>query len=440
MTCGWVRDLPVAAGRTESNDKDQDYLLLCGGGSGEPCLATVQGACRSPAPTPRRRPAPTPHRRAAADARSPARAAPSQESSREPCLEPSRVTDTPPGRKPHPRSANGRDSESLGFIPGSADSGPPVRTCGACTPCTPPGWGGCREVICCIVTCGVYGSRQPCLSSVRAETSTDNPGQPDPHDCPPNGVALTTAAVRQEPRTTQPAKLPPSDSFRYGDVRIGGKRVDYSAVGPPRRNRPPGAKTGESQRPVSNTSVTSVYSREELDFLDDLSDSGTDIDSLITKKLLELYKLHQIDQLAKCTSDSSFSRKTNEISDLIYCIAQDYNLEEQEAECRLVHGVIRISTRKSKRTAPKAKDPAHNPPAAPLNGKRDGTLPDSGNETMTDTFYSNDTEPEVKVSQQTPSDALARRMRISSGREYSSGAQDTETDSSGTPLLQFIRT
>ncbi|XP_064190155.1 keratinocyte differentiation factor 1 [Anguilla rostrata] len=369
----------------------------------------------------------------------------SQESSREPCLEPSRLTDMAQGRKPHPRSANGRDSETLGFIPGSADSAPAVRTCG---PCTPPGWGGCRALFCCIVTCGLYGSREPCLSSPNRETSTDDPAPPDPQDCPPNGVAMTTGAVRQEPRPAQPLKLLPSDSFRYGDLRIGGKKVDYAAVGPPRRSRPPGARAGgESQRPVSNTSVTSVYSREELDFLDDLSDSGTDIDSLITKKLLELYKLHQIDQLAKCTSDSSFSRKTNEISDLIYSIAQDYNLEEQEAECRLVHGVIRISTRKSKRSAPRAKEPAP-PLSAPLNGRRDGTLPDSGNETMMDTFYSNDTEPEVKVSQQTPSDALARQMRMNSGREYSPSSPTafspsphyTETDSSGTPLLHYIRT
>ncbi|KAJ8289319.1 hypothetical protein COCON_G00019780 [Conger conger] len=355
----------------------------------------------------------------------------SQESSREPCLEPLRMTDPPPLA----RRAAGRDSESLGFIPGSADSAPAVRSCG---PCTPPR--ACRTTLCCILTCGLYGPRPPCLSPPRGESSTDPPASPAPQARPPNGVAVPSAAVRQEP---PPSRLPASDSFRYGDVRIGGKKVEYPAGPPPRRPRAP---RGESQRPVSNTSMGSVYSRDELDFLDDLSDSGTDIDSLITKKLLELYKLHQIDQLAKCTSDSSFSRKTNEISDLIYSIAQDYNLETQEAECRLVHGVIRISTRKSKRAAPRPREPA-NPPLTAPNGRRDGTLPDSGNETMTDTFYSNDTEPEVKVSQQTPSDALARQMRMSSGPEfsgphtaYSPGPQDTETDSSGTPLLHYLRT
>lgn len=134
----------------------------------------------------------------------------------------------------------------------------------------------------------------------------------------------------------------------------------------------------ESPRPDS---YTSLLANDYYD-KDDPSDS-TDIDSLITRKLLELYALHQIDQLAKCTSDSSFSRKTNEISELIYSIAQDYNLEEQEAECKLVHGVIRISTRKGKRK--KSQLSGHRP-----NGRSDRTLPDSGNETMTNTFESSD--------------------------------------------------
>lgn len=179
-------------------------------------------------------------------------------------------------------------------------------------------------------------------------------------------------------KSAKVSKLPTSDSFRYPDVRIAGQTVRYP-VAAPKRTRATGK--GESQRPVSNTSL---LSREDYD-LDDLSDTGTDIDSLITKKLLELYALHQIDQLAKCTSDSSFSRKTNEISELIYSIAQDYNLEEQEAECKLVHGVIRISTRKGKR-----KEKSHQSTGQRPNGRSNGTLPDSGNETMTNTLISSD--------------------------------------------------
>nr|XP_046256312.1 keratinocyte differentiation factor 1 [Scatophagus argus] len=328
----------------------------------------------------------------------------------------------------HPRNGTGRGSETIGFIPGSADSTPNSRH--ACGSCASMGWSGCKALICCVLTCGFYGSREPCLPV--NESCTDHPPKAGSEPHPPNGMAVTnpTCGIPVESsKSTRHSKLPTSDSFRYPDVRIAGQTVRYP-VAAPKRTRTPGK--GESQRPVSNTSL---LSREDYD-LDDLSDTGTDIDSLITKKLLELYALHQIDQLAKCTSDSSFSRKTNEISELIYSIAQDYNLEEQEAECKLVHGVIRISTRKGKRNK------SHQSAGQRPNGRSDGTLPDSGNETMTNTFMSSDF-PEVKVSEQTPSDELARKMRHYSGRTYSSSTatayspyhHDTETDSSGAPLL-----
>uniref|UniRef100_H3CW98 Keratinocyte differentiation factor 1 n=1 Tax=Tetraodon nigroviridis TaxID=99883 RepID=H3CW98_TETNG len=286
--------------------------------------------------------------------------------------------------------------ETIGFIPGSADGAAGTR--GACGSCASMGWSGCKALICCVLTCGFYGSREPCLPV--NESSTDHPAKAggDPH--PPNGTAAASPSgdPHLEPsRPSKPAKLPTSDSFRYPDVRIAGRTVRYP-VSAPKRTRPPGR--GESQRPASNSSLLSC----ENDDLD-VSDTGTDIDSLITKKLLELYALHQIDQLAKCTSDSSFFRKTNEICDLIYSIAQDYNLEEQEAECKLVHGVIRISTRKGKRNK------SYQSGGPRPNGRSDGTLPDSGNETMTNTFSD---FPEVKVSEQTPSDELARKMRLQS--------------------------
>ncbi|XP_041842794.1 keratinocyte differentiation factor 1 [Melanotaenia boesemani] len=337
----------------------------------------------------------------------------------------SRYSENKYGRsKSHPRNGTARGSETIGFVPGSADSTPTSRpTCGSCTSV---GWNGCKAFICCVLTCGFYGSREPCLPV--NESSTDHPPKAGSEPHPPNGMALTnpTCDIPLKPSNLpKTSKLPASESFRYQDVRIGGQTVKYTA---PKRARPP--VKGESQRPVSNTSLLS----NDYEF-DDPCDS-TDIDSLITKKLLELYALHQIDQLAKCTSDSSFSRKTNEISELIYSIAQDYNLEEQEAECKLVHGVIRISTRKGK------KNKSHQSTGQPPNGRSDGTLPDSGNETMTGTFMSSDF-PEVKVSEQTPSDKLARKMRHYSGKIYSSSSataysgyhHDTETNSSGAPLL-----
>ncbi|KTG04355.1 hypothetical protein cypCar_00039622 [Cyprinus carpio] len=347
----------------------------------------------------------------------------SQETYKENYIEQPRSIDSQFPRKTHPHYANGRGSETLGFIPGSADSPQGTQACGSCASL---GCSGCKAVLCCILTCGLYGSRKPCLPP--NESSTDNPLKAEPEPRKPNGFALSnpTCGVSLEPSKSR--QLPISGSFRYGDVYFAGKKVEYpvNSDAPPRRTRTAG-KGDNNHRPSSNTSI---YSREDLD-LDDLDDGGTDIDSLITKKLLELYKMHQIEQLAKCTSDVSFSRKTIEISDLINSIAQDYNLEEQEAECRLVHGVIRISTRNKSSKGYKSKDYKSHDAMQHINGRRDGTLPDSGNETMTFTF--SDGEPEVLVSELTPSDELARKMRGNSGKNYYSSSA---TDSSGAPLLR----
>ncbi|KAM4735531.1 keratinocyte differentiation factor 1 [Anableps anableps] len=325
----------------------------------------------------------------------------------------------------YPRNGTARGSETIGFIPGSADSTPASRpTCGSCASM---GWSGCKALLCCVLTCGSYGSPEPCLPV--NESSTDHP--PKAGNEPSNGIALnspTCGLSVESSKPTKTARLPTSESFRYQDVRFRGEIVDYP-VNPSKRTRPP-AK-GESQRPISNTSLLS----NDCYDLDDPCDS-TDVDSLITKKLMELFAFHQIEELAKCTSDSSFFSKTNEISELIYNIAQDYNLEEQEAECKLVNGVIRISTRRAKKKA------SHQSAGQRPNGRNDGTLPDSGNETMTHTFMSSDF-PEVKVSEQTPSDELARKMRQYSSRTYSSSTatayspyqHDTGTNSSAAPLL-----
>lgn len=348
----------------------------------------------------------------------------SQETYKDAYSEQPRNTDSQIPRKSHPY-ANGRGSETLGFIPGSADSPQGTQACGSCASL---GWSDCKALLCCILTCGLYGSRKPCLPP--DESSTDNSLKAEPEPKKTNGLmALSNPTSGINLEHSKPRKLPNSDSFKYRDVYFAGKKVEYpiNTEAPPRRTRTAGKS--DNQRPISNTSI---YSREDLD-LDDLDDGGTDIDSLITKKLLELYKMHQIEQLAKCTSDVSFSRKTNEISDLINSIAQDYNLEEQEAECRLVHGVIRISTRHKSSKGYKSKDYKSHDAVQHTNGKRDGTLPDSGNETMTFTF--SDGDPEMFVSDLTPSDELVRNMKTSCNNRknyYSSSA----TDSSGAPLLR----
>ncbi|XP_024122711.1 keratinocyte differentiation factor 1 [Oryzias melastigma] len=336
-----------------------------------------------------------------------------------------RYTETRSSRsKSQPRNGTGRSTQSIGFIPGSADNAPANRP--SCGSCTSMGWSSCKALICCVLTCGFYGSREPCLPVNESSTDHIPKGHNAPHSS--NGIALTNPTCGLPLESSNPSKsckVPPGESFRYRDVRIGGKTVHYPVSSVTKRTHMPDKK--ENLRPDS---YTSLLANDYYD-IDDPSDS-TDIDSLITKKLLELYALHQIDQLAKCTSDSSFSRKTNEISELIYSIAQDYNLEEQEAECKLVHGVIRISTRKGK------KNKSH-PSGQRPNGRSDRTLPDSGNETMTNTFESSDF-PEVKVSEQTPSDELARKMRPYSGRTCSSSVSagyhhDTGTNSSAAPLL-----
>lgn len=324
-----------------------------------------------------------------------------RESQREPCADVPRPSDPRYSHKARPPIANGCGAETLGFVPGSADSAVPPPPCGPCG--SLGGWSGCLAFACCLLTCGLYGAPKPCHATDESSTdpepgvgaATASSGKRDPEmyasNFTSNGLSLgnPTCGVSLEP-PGKSVKLPASDSFSYRDVRIGGQKVRYpDGPSASRRARPPGtAPKGETPRPASNTSI---YSREDL-YLDDPSDSGADIDTLIQRKLLELYKMHQIEQLAQCTSDSSFSRRTNEISDLINSIAQDYNLQEQEAECRLVQGVIRISTRKNK--VLRDRDPAPQEAWSRVNGRRDRTISDSGHDTMTDAFNSNDSKME----------------------------------------------
>ena len=112
--------------------------------------------------------------------------------------------------------------------------------------------------------------------------------------------------------------------------------------------------------------------------------SSREIDVLIFKKLTELFSVHQIDELAKCTSDTVFLEKTSKISDLISSITQDYHLDEQDAEGRLVRGIIRISTRKS-RARPQTAEGRSSRAAAPA-----AAAPDSGHETMVGSGLSQD--------------------------------------------------
>ncbi|KAL4629365.1 keratinocyte differentiation factor 1-like [Arapaima gigas] len=313
-----------------------------------------------------------------------------------------RSVDLDPGPWPPKKSvagdANGHGSENIGFIPGSVES---VRSTPPCVPCAGLGQPGCQASVCCLLTCGLYRVcgrcvRVPCLV---AEGDTGEPAEPH---------------LRPERPVLQEPKSLLTGSFRYPDVQVAGRRVPLqpARTGSPKRVS---SRTAPEKPPVSRASV---YSLDELS--DGGSEDGMDIDSLITKKLLELYTQHQIEQLARCTSDSVFLSRTSHISQLIGDIQREHDLREEDAECRLVHGIIRLSTRKG------------------AGSRRDETLPDSGNDTMVETTYSFHSNHDVRISEQTSSDRVARDMRASS---YSAPwpsppASDSETASSGTPLLR----
>ncbi|XP_048849554.1 keratinocyte differentiation factor 1-like [Brienomyrus brachyistius] len=309
-----------------------------------------------------------------------------------------------------PGNANGHRPESIDFIPGSVESLPGWEVC---LPCVGPGRPRCWTVLCCLLTCGLSKicgrcARAPCLAP---EASANEPTK----DHLDSGLP-----VLQEPKAVI------NSSFRYPDVRLGGKKVEIQPRGSSPPQRQPSNPTRGEHLSVSRLSDYSLDSPS-----DGGSEDGMDIDSLIAKKLLELYTQHQIEQLARCTSDSVFLSRTSQISQLISNIQQEHDLEEQDAECRIVHGIIRLSTRKG-----------------PKNGHRGArqseTLPDSGNDTMVETIHSFDTYHDVRISEQTPSDRLARDMRMS-GRKaqsstsyasYSPSHHDSVVASSGTPLLQ----
>lgn len=189
---------------------------------------------------------------------------------------------------------------------------------------------------------------------------------------------------------------------------------------------------------LSSTGAVTHFSRSSLHHsmvLDDWEEEGEaeNVDSLITKKLLELYSEYQIEELARCTTDSVFLRKTKDIHQLINSLAEEHQMDEQEAECRLVRGIIRISTRKSKKK--------------PHISKRERTLSDSGHETMKEsgsTSFSNNNDyksnPNIQISELTSSDKYARQMWRNNGGQPSVSPTtflpSTAETSSGVPLIR----
>ncbi|KAK7898811.1 hypothetical protein WMY93_019664 [Mugilogobius chulae] len=281
--------------------------------------------------------------------------------------------------KADPRDANGNKCETIGFIPGSAE---PASTSPSCNPCASPT--RCRSVFCTVLTCGLY---RFCQRSTLAPCLAPNESSPDE----PEKISLKNTKTKESMEVED-------DKNWLNDVHIGGVRVEES-IDPWCLMTGPGG--------------------------------CGDVDSLITKKLLELYSEYQIEELARCTTDSIFLKKTKDIHQLINSLAEEHQMDEQEAECRLVRGIIRISTRKSKKK--------------PHISKRERTLSDSGHETMKDsgsTSFSNNNDykshPNIQISELTSSDKCARQMWRNNGGHSSvsptSYSPSTIEASSGVPF------
>ncbi|XP_072303872.1 uncharacterized protein kdf1b [Eucyclogobius newberryi] len=313
--------------------------------------------------------------------------------------------------KADPRDANGNKCETLGFVPGSAES----SASPSCNPCASPKH--CRSVFCTVLTCGLY---RFCRSSTLAPCFAPSESSPDE----PEKISLRNA------KTKESAEEEEADGKDWlNDVHIGGVRVEESIVytDEPR----PLSSCVSSTGAVTHFSQSSLHQSMVFDDWD--QEDVENVDSLITKKLLELYSEYQIEELARCTTDSIFLRKTKDIHHLINSLAEEHQMDEQEAECRLVRGIIRISTRKSKKK--------------PHLSKRERTLSDSGHETMKESgssSFSNNNDyksnPHIQISELTSSDKYARQMwRNTEGQSSvspTSYSPSTTETSSGAPLLR----
>ncbi|KAM3858370.1 keratinocyte differentiation factor 1-like [Diretmus argenteus] len=312
--------------------------------------------------------------------------------------------------KAHVKDANGKESETIGFIPGSAEPASGAQTCG---PCASPGQ--CRTFVCSVLTCGLY---RVCQGSILAPCLAPSESSPDE----PEKLSL---------RGANPGDNKEEDVADWlEDVHIGGVKVDNH-----REYLNVVDKAPAYCDPLGGQKQLGHVSFHDSLGYDDWEDGDETVDSLIAKKLLELYSEYQIEELARCTSDSVFLRKSKEINHLINSLAEEHKLDEQEAECRLVRGIIRISTRKSTKRRP-------------LSTRAERTLSDSGNDTMRDseTFsFSNNNDykssPNIQISDLTSSDQYAREMWRTNGGHPSGSPtarspSRTETNSSGVALFR----
>ncbi|XP_047240218.1 keratinocyte differentiation factor 1 [Girardinichthys multiradiatus] len=311
------------------------------------------------------------------------------------------------GHKGRLKDANGNESETISFVPRAAE---PSSTATNCHPCSSPK--SCKTLVCTVITCGLY---RLCQRSILAPCLAPNESSPDE----PEKVSL---------RGVNPGDNKEETDTEWSDFHINGVKVVS-----PKEYLDVDIKSSAYAPPPAQTQAGFASLHESMTF-DDWEDSEENVDSLITKKLLELYSEYQIEELARCTSDSVFLRKSKAITQLINCLAEEHKMDEQEAECRLVRGIIRISTRKSTRRRP------------PI-PRMERTLSDSGHETMigNGSFSSSNnndykSNPNIQISDLTSTDKFARNMWRKNGDHTSSSPttyspSHSEMESSGVPLL-----
>ncbi|KAG7266386.1 hypothetical protein CRUP_026046 [Coryphaenoides rupestris] len=258
-------------------------------------------------------------------------------------------------QKAHLKDADGEEAETVVFLAGSVEPGGGARTCA---------W--CRSVVCRVLTCGLY---RVCQRTLLAPCLSGPPDPPENKERSEEEEEEEAEDVREERDEYQdePAWL---EDVHFDGVKVDIHRGDLIAVTQAPSSsygRPPPSSRPEQHCQTSRRSNDSVTlgDWEEEEGVEEVY-GGEGVDALIHKKLLALYTEYQIEELARLHHRLC----SKEIHHLINSLAEEHQMDEQEAECRLVRGIIRISTRRSKRRVP------------PHYAVSERTQSDSGNETM----------------------------------------------------------
>lgn len=346
-----------------------------------------------------------------------------------------------PSRKADPRDSNGNNSENIGFIPGSAENADDSGWCASCGLGTCVTWQTFKAVFCCVVTCGVCkadpGGYNPCTKAT--ESSTDVKVT---ETATLRYVSSPTHAITMNSDLNPKKANLAGNSFNYYDIKLRGEEVIWDKrrssqstdscrkdlhVYNSQKSESPGSTSPNSHKRLSDEFPSFLEEDLENNELSG-SMSSAELDEYINKKLLELFSIHQIDMLAQCTSDTTFISKSSEISELIDSITKGYKINEKDAECRIVTGIVRISTRKPKRNKRNAQEPSE---------ERLVSLTSTDAKPQTETFLPSD-DLNLEISVVDPLDLKARQLQGLAAPEIrkDDSLQDTETDSSGTPLLK----